>query len=641
MALPGTVLQNRYRVMRQLGSGGMGAVYLAEHLGLGGKAVALKENAGGDPNQFQTEANILARLNHTNLVRVIDHFLEPNGSQYLVMDYVDGQNLETIVKQSGPLAETVALARIRKIFGALKYLHSQGIIHRDVKPQNIIITPSGEPVLVDFGIAKILASGSTTTQGARAGSPGFAPPEQYVGGTTVRSDVYSLGATLYYVLTGIIPPESPHRSAGTLLVPPRQIRTTISARTEATILKAMNLNAAQRYQSIGEMEQELYGVPYQVITTNSGQFAPTVPVGQSTQTKSGQKQPGWLPIAIGGGILGIVTCLALGLVIGKLFSDSGASRTPTVLAVSARTSTLTRTLTATFIPTDTPVYTVAAPLTPAASPSTPTDTTARPAATTVPTPATASSGGHAPIQCTPATTVQNMNGHVSDDISGTKIALCSSVSSVVDNQTKQRDVYAMDLVGGQEVRFTVIPSGYVRFNLFNPSSKSIETNRYSEAFHDGRDSKWVADFMPAVSGTYYFSVSATGTGQKYSLSVDPTGNTAPAEQVSSDIPGTRLDLGKQVLSVIDNQTKQRDVYAIDLAGGQEVRFTVIPSGYLRFNLFNPGSKSISTQQYTEAFHDGRDSNWVYDFMPNVSGTYYFAVTASGTGQTYTLSVEIR
>jgi serine/threonine-protein kinase len=270
MLTQGTILQNRYQIVRLLGAGGMGAVYLAYDLRLGNRLVVVKENIGGDAQQFQIEANILAVLSHPNLPRVGDHFTESSGAQYLVMDYVEGQNLEEIVQQCGALAEKDALAWMAQIFDAVKYLHANRIIHRDIKPQNIIITPQGKAVLVDFGIAKIHVTGSPTMSGARSlGSPGFAPPEQYSGGTDERSDVYALGATLYFLLTACVPQDAPSRAAGTLLTPPRTINSAILPNTDAVITAAMHLNASQRYASVSEMGQMLYAVP------------PTIPVPTS------------------------------------------------------------------------------------------------------------------------------------------------------------------------------------------------------------------------------------------------------------------------------------------------------------------------------------------------------------------------
>ncbi len=260
MLASGTVLQNRYQILRPLGAGGMGAVYLANDARLN-RPVVVKENVGGDPQQFQTEAHILAALSHPNLPSVSDHFVEPSGAQYLVMDYIEGQDLDLVLQQRGPLPESAVLEWMRQIFHAVEYLHANRIIHRDIKPHNIIVTPQGKAVLVDFGIAKLYLPGQATQTGARAATPGFAAPEQYAGGTTERSDIYALGATLYCLLTGRVPPESPDRSAGAVLTPPRQINRTVVLNTETAILMAMNLSAAQRYRSVAEMEKALYEPP--------------------------------------------------------------------------------------------------------------------------------------------------------------------------------------------------------------------------------------------------------------------------------------------------------------------------------------------------------------------------------------------
>lgn len=155
--------------------------------------------------------------------------------------------------------ETATLAWLRPVFGAVKYLHATDIVHRDIKPANIIVTPQGRAILVDFGIAKSQAFGRLTAISARGmGTPGYAPPEQYVGGTTERSDIYALGATLYYVLAARVPIESPNRAAGVPISALRQINSAVSPRTESAIAIAMSLDAQQRFANVALMEQALY-----------------------------------------------------------------------------------------------------------------------------------------------------------------------------------------------------------------------------------------------------------------------------------------------------------------------------------------------------------------------------------------------
>jgi serine/threonine protein kinase len=250
----GTALNGgRYRIDEVLGQGGFGSVYLAVHIELQAQ-VAIKATADTDPGArqaFLEEARLLSRLRHDHLPRVTDFFIE--GQQpYLVMDYIAGKDLDQVLaERGGAIAEVEALAWMAQVLDALAYLHRQvpPIVHRDVKPGNIRIAANGIVYLVDFGIAKVGDGGTHTQMAARAISPPFSPPEQYGGAlrTGAYSDVYALGATLYVLLTGALPPESVARSAGVPLPPPRQINPQISARTEQIIITAMDMQPGARY----------------------------------------------------------------------------------------------------------------------------------------------------------------------------------------------------------------------------------------------------------------------------------------------------------------------------------------------------------------------------------------------------------
>ena len=262
----GYILNNRYRIVTLLGTGGFGAVYRAWDVALN-RPCALKENLDASPQaytKFQREAMILANINHPNLVRVTDHFFLPNQGQYLVMDYVEGQDLQEILEKNNrqPLPERQVLDWGAQICDALDYLHSQNspIIHRDLKPANIKITPEGKAMLVDFGIAKVYDPNTKTTQGARAVTPGYSPFEQYgQGSTDARTDVYALGATLYTALTGNEPVESIQRNLGLALTAPRSLNPLISSQTESAIIRAMALMPDQRYQRASDLADALRG----------------------------------------------------------------------------------------------------------------------------------------------------------------------------------------------------------------------------------------------------------------------------------------------------------------------------------------------------------------------------------------------
>ncbi|HAJ38052.1 MAG TPA: hypothetical protein DCL15_20460 [Chloroflexi bacterium] len=262
--------QQRYRIRQQLGKGGFGAVYLADDTRLPGRQVALKENLGigkESQGQFKREALLLARLRHPNLPQVTDYFFDPDGKQYLVMDYIPGDNLrQLMVRRQGPLSVDEALAAVEQVMQALAYMHTwrdpetgaiKPIIHRDIKPDNIKRTPDGRYVLVDFGIAKV-DSDTATALSARALTPGYAPIEQYHGGTDERSDIYALAATLYALLTGKAPPSATSLATGLPLPPPRSFNADIPMRCVKVIEKAMQLKPEHRYQSIGDMYRALF-----------------------------------------------------------------------------------------------------------------------------------------------------------------------------------------------------------------------------------------------------------------------------------------------------------------------------------------------------------------------------------------------
>jgi eukaryotic-like serine/threonine-protein kinase len=260
--VPGQILKNRYRIAKLLAQGGFGAVYRAWDLNLN-NAVALKENLTTSPEslkQFTTEARLLANLRQENLPYVIDHFSVPGQGQYLVMEFVEGKDLQSMLDEGGPLAESQVITWFSQVCNALGYLHSQtpAIIHRDIKPANIKITPKGQVMLVDFGIAKVYDPSGRTTVGARAVTQGFSPPEQYgTGRTDARSDIYALGATLFAALTGQTPLDSLQRRLGNPLTPPRQINLALSPSMEQVILRAMELDPVRRYASVREFRSAL------------------------------------------------------------------------------------------------------------------------------------------------------------------------------------------------------------------------------------------------------------------------------------------------------------------------------------------------------------------------------------------------
>jgi eukaryotic-like serine/threonine-protein kinase len=276
----GSLLNNRYLIENIIAQGGMGAVYRALDQALNIQ-VALKENllfTEDSTRQFHQEATMLAGLRHPNLPRVTDHFILPDQGEYLVMDFIEGQDIRQYINRDAPLALNEAIQIGVTICDALFYLHSRKppIIHRDIKPSNIKITPQGHIYLVDFGLAKIEIEGQATATGARSLTPGYAPPEQYGKGTDARSDVYALGATLYAILTKNIPEDGIARLIGaTSLTPLQKARPDIPLDICQAIEKAIAIKREDRFQTAEEFKAALLGTPSPQKTVQPSQPPPS------------------------------------------------------------------------------------------------------------------------------------------------------------------------------------------------------------------------------------------------------------------------------------------------------------------------------------------------------------------------------
>jgi serine/threonine-protein kinase len=275
----GDLLRDRYRIQQAVARGGMGAIYLADDVRLEGRICAVKEVVG-DPftapdtqqqahEQFYREASVLARLDHPCLPKVSDFFSE-EGRDYLIMDYVPGQDLSDIVEAARDegrfLPEAEVLGWAGQLIDAILYLHAQEppVLHRDIKPANLKLTPNGAIKLVDFGLVKLLESDEqrTVTIVQGRGTAHYTPLEQYggdTGHTDARSDIYSLGATLYHLLSNEAPAEAKERFLKPgALSPLRDINPLLSARSERAVAWALTLHPDERPASVQAFRDALF-----------------------------------------------------------------------------------------------------------------------------------------------------------------------------------------------------------------------------------------------------------------------------------------------------------------------------------------------------------------------------------------------
>ncbi|PYS73732.1 MAG: serine/threonine protein kinase [Acidobacteria bacterium] len=309
MLTPDTVLQGRYRVLSQLGQGGMGTVYeaLDERLDT---TVALKETFFAEEKlrkQFEREARLLARLHHPALPRVSDHFSEAEG-QFLVMQFIPGDDLsEMMTRRAGSFPADQVLTWADQLLDALDYLHTQEpqIVHRDIKPQNLKLTARGQIILLDFGLAKGQAgeiSRVSTAASIFGYTPNYAPLEQIQGlGTDSRSDLYSLAATIYHLLTGVKPPDALSRAAALVNGQPdpllfaTDVNPAVAPEVSEVLQKAMAQNRDQRFSSAAEMRKALQRTEQTATVINRGEaqtvlFPPGAKtVGATTQAVEKQR----------------------------------------------------------------------------------------------------------------------------------------------------------------------------------------------------------------------------------------------------------------------------------------------------------------------------------------------------------------
>ncbi len=262
-----TLFDGRYRIQRKLGAGGMADVYLAEDQELGRRvAIKILNSRHGNDDQFierfRREAKNAAALNHPNIVSIYDRG-EAEDTYYIAMEFLDGRTLKELIVGRGAAPVNVAIEYARQILSALRFAHRHGIVHRDIKPHNVLVDGEGRVKVTDFGIARAGTSQMTET-GSIVGTAQYLSPEQARGGEVdPRSDLYSLGIVLYELLTGKTPfdGETPVEIAmkhlSTAPQPPSKLRPDIPPELDMVVLRALAKNPDDRYQSADEMEADL------------------------------------------------------------------------------------------------------------------------------------------------------------------------------------------------------------------------------------------------------------------------------------------------------------------------------------------------------------------------------------------------
>ena len=347
---PDTLLQNRYRIVRQLGRGGMGAVYeaLDQRLQI---TVALKETLSSDASvrrQFEHEARLLAGMQHPALPRVSDHFVEGNRA-FLVMQFIGGVDLARIISQQpGPFPRESVIAWADQLLDALIYLHTRDrqVIHRDIKPHNLKLTGTGQIALLDFGLAKAQTSDSSSASATASRAffgytRHYAPLEQIQDQRTdPRSDIYALGATLYHLLTGIKPPDAMVRATAILnsepdpLKPANEIHESVGPEIAAILDKAMAQKPEDRYRTANEFREALRCMG-RTNTTEGNPAKPVRPVFTRTvhiAHLNDVREPEGPPIGMalvesasrfGHGAITVVLVILITLTAGVLYSAQG------------------------------------------------------------------------------------------------------------------------------------------------------------------------------------------------------------------------------------------------------------------------------------------------------------------------------
>src|SRR5690349_21982843 len=287
-------LLGKYKILAPIGSGGFGSVYLAEDTWID-KKVALKvpHRQGVDFGELLREPRLLASLNHPNIVSILTAEKQ-NNIFFIVMEFVPGETLETIIARDGALDLARALDYTCQICNAVDHAHRHGVLHRDLRPSNVLVTDSGLVKVADFGTSRFLeiaAHGTTVI-----GSPPYMAPEQFQGKAVFASDLYSLGVTMYQMLTGDLPYDTPTPSdlerlvRGELLIAPRVRNPKIPKASSDIVMRAMAPEITDRYQRASDLLADVLAAKAATQPRRTPQPG-TIPRVDSGSTRIGREEP--------------------------------------------------------------------------------------------------------------------------------------------------------------------------------------------------------------------------------------------------------------------------------------------------------------------------------------------------------------
>ena len=303
---PGSLLAERYEILKMLGEGGMGAVYSAKDRELD-RLVALKvirPELAGHPTvlaRFKQELILARKVTHRNVIRIFDLGVA-DGLRFITMEFVEGRDLSSVLEDRVKLTADETVKYLRQVCSALEAAHSEGVVHRDLKPQNIMIEANGRACVMDFGLARSMDTGGLTQAGAVLGTPTYMSPEQAKGmPADERSDIFSLGIIAYQMLTGKIPFKGDTALSSMLLrtqgppPPPNQIEPTLSQGLSDIVMKMLAVKPEDRYQSSAELNKDLHdwqeGILAKQIVT-----PPMVLIAEPTSKK-------WIGLAVGAALV--------------------------------------------------------------------------------------------------------------------------------------------------------------------------------------------------------------------------------------------------------------------------------------------------------------------------------------------------